>query len=379
MKGKDFFDVNFFLQPDSRPLFYQFIAELKESCAKAEPTPTHHYLKDLAKEGRLTRWYTQNIDCLEERLGLNCFTSPSSISSSISQSTVVSLHGTLSQVSCTLCKVSFTFTEEHLANFKSGQELPCKSCSEAAALRESLGRRKLRSGFLRPDIVLYNEPHPHGETIADFVSADISKQPNLLIVMGTSLKIAGLKKMIKDFAKSMKTRVGGENNLIVYVNKTPCSRAEWQGIFDYELIGECDQWIKFLGDEYGKVKRFPGKSERPVDYSKLIPSSPIKPSQLSVQSAVSPLHKKSKKKSEIVLEEKPSSAIKTIKKDKPSATLLESPSKPHRIDQFFTPVKASTALAPRVKDKKDKDSTENQIETKSTRRLIKSRTSGLAM
>ena len=44
----------------------------------------------------------------------------------------------------------------------------------------------------------------------------------------------------------------GENNLIVYVNKTPCSRAEWQNVFDYELIGECDQWVKFLGDEFAK-------------------------------------------------------------------------------------------------------------------------------
>lgn len=403
MKGKDFFDINFFLQSDTRPLFYQFIAELKESCAKAEPTPTHHYLRDLAKEGRLTRWYTQNIDCLEERLGLNCWNSPSSSSHHISQSTVVSLHGTLSQVSCTLCKVSVSFTEEHLINFKTGQELPCKSCTEAATLRESLGRRKLRSGFLRPDIVLYNEPHPHGETIADFVSSDISKQPNLLIIMGTSLKIAGLKKMIKDFAKSMKSRVGGEKNLIVYVNKTPCSRAEWQGIFDYELIGECDQWINFLGDEYRKVKRFPGKTERPVDYSKLIPSSPIKFSQSSSQPSSSPLHKKPKKPEILVLDKKEAVAVKpaiptTTTNTKSSAIITSSkksvktavsvsstisPSKPsQRIDQFFTPVKS--AFTPRLNGKKDKtsNSTEkNQSEeNKPARRIIKNnRTSGLAM
>lgn len=338
------------MQPDSRPLFYQFIAELKESCAKAEPTVTHHFLKSLAKEGKLARWYTQNIDCLEERLGLDCWstavscdtTSSTSSLSNSSQSTVVSLHGTLSQVSCTLCKVTYNFTDEHLEVFKSGKELACHSCTEASELRISLGRRKLRSGFLRPDIVLYNEPHPHGDTIADFVSSDMAKQPNLLLVMGTSLKIAGLKKMIKDFAKNMKSRTGGENNLIVYINKTPCSRAEWQGVFDYELIGECDRWIEFF------QARFQGlKSSPKIPISQLIPSSPLR-SRISAQvvntlpvssSPVQPKFKKNKKKPVVVLsEEQP--CIKS--KSKSEEVVVVVPPSPCRIDQFFTPVKKSS-------------------------------------
>lgn len=237
----------------------------------AQPTPTHHFLKELATQGRLTRWYTQNIDCLEERLGLSCWSSAKE--ASISGNTVVSLHGTLSQVSCTLCKIASSLTNEHMSNFKAGKEPTCKSCFEAALAREASGRRKLRSGFLRPDIVLYNEPHPHGDTIAEFVSADLSKQPNLLLVMGTSLKIGGLKKMIKDFAKNMKSRNGGEKCLIVFVNKTPCSKAEWQGIFDYELVGECDKWIEVLQEEFYKIKKGPKVSKKPI--SEFIPSSPL--------------------------------------------------------------------------------------------------------
>lgn len=391
VKGKDFFDVNFFLQPDSRPLFYQFIAELKESCSQAEPTPTHHFLKDLAKEGRLTRWYTQNIDCLEERLGLNCWTTATECAAS---STVVSLHGTLSQVTCTLCKVTTSFTDEHLDLFKSGKELPCKSCSEVSELRESLGKRKLRSGYLRPDIVLYNEPHPHGETIADFVSADMAKQPNLLIVMGTSLKIAGLKKMIKDFAKNMKSRVGGENNLIVYVNKTPCSRAEWQNVFDYELIGECDQWVKFLGDEFAKIKRFPKSTAPRV----LIPSSPIKlstPANTATSATVSSPKQKKKKsipisaqqsmpKAPIVVDSKAAEISEISITPVPTAT--SSPLRPsRRIDEFFTPVKGSTAFSSRLANKAKKidsiapePATSDLVpKTTTTRRVKKS--SGLAM
>lgn len=248
VKGKDFFDLNYFSVPVNRPLFYQFIAELKELCSGAEPSLTHHFLKDLAKEGKLARWYTQNVDSLEERLGLNCWTAATG-RSAISQSVVVSLHGTLSQVTCTFCKVTADFTDEHLNLFKLGKEVPCQSCLEASEFRESLGKRKVGTGYLRPDIVLYNEPHPHGETIADFVSADMSRQPNLLLVMGTSLKIPGLKKMIKDFARKMKSgRDGCKTDLVVYINLTPCSRAEWETVFDYELIGKCDSWIKLLGE-----------------------------------------------------------------------------------------------------------------------------------
>ena len=361
--------MNFFLQPDSRPLFYQFIAELKESCSQAVPTPTHHFLKDLAKEGRLSRWYTQNIDCLEEQLGLNCWSTAAGGVTSISQNTVVSLHGTLSQVSCTLCKVSANFTKEHMNHFKSGKEVPCKSCAEASELRLSLGRRKLRSGFLRPDIVLYNEPHPYGETIADFVCADMAKQPNLLLVMGTSLKIAGLKKMIKDFAKGMKSRVGGENNLIIYVNKTPCSRAEWQNVFDFELIGECDEWITFLSEEYEKIKRFPKSPVKPT-ISQFIPSSPLR----SPPPPIQPKYKKKKS----VSASAPTARITASPSNLPEIPLSPIRDTTRRIDEFFTPIKS--ILSGRASSGKDSAKLDKivPVPVPPTRR-VKKKTSELAM
>lgn len=380
MKGKDFFDVNFFLQPDSRPLFYQFIAELKESCAKAEPTATHHFLKNLAKEGKLSRWYTQNIDCLEERLGLNCWTTSttSTNTTGANNTNVVSLHGTLSQVSCTLCKVTTEFIEEYMDHFKTGKELPCKACAEVAELRESTGRRKLRSGFLRPDIVLYNEPHPHGETIADFVRTDISKQPTLLLIMGTSLKISGLKKMIKDFAKSMKSRPGGENSLVVYVNKTACSRAEWQGVFDYELIGECDQWINFLQEEHQLKKSksatvsasanvtasatvgasftvvkaeaiIKASTDKSITVKPAIPKAQSNIPTVTVSSPVQPKQKKKKPAATLV-------EVSISSSSSPLPTTPTAPTKTRRIDDFFTPVKSGSSFPARLaagKDSKD--------------------------
>lgn len=296
VKGKDFFDISFFRSPETRPLFFQFIAELKDACEGAQPTRTHMTLKRIAEEGRLVRWYTQNIDCLEERIGLSCYTGEvqdenkasytgevqdenkttfnvsSTAAAAATKPTakgnpalVVTLHGTLNQVSCTQCRRVGPLTAGLLESFRAGRVESCQVCHDLVAAREAAGKRRIhRVGLLRPDIVLYNEPHPHGDVIAEFISEDMNKLPGLLIVMGTSLKIAGLKKMIKDFAKAMKKQgnlsgVSSNNNnsrsnsnnvstepLVIFVNKTPAPKGEWQGVFDYELIGGCDEILAAL-------------------------------------------------------------------------------------------------------------------------------------
>lgn len=345
VNGRDFFDARTLLNPESRKLFFQFIAELKESCIKAKPTLTHKFLGRLAKEGKLVRWYTQNIDCLELELELMCWNTLTSNTKKQSQSTVVPLHGTLSQVCCTLCKVTIEFTESLLEKFKIGDEIACPACTAATETRHALGRRKLRCGYLRPDIVLYNEHHAHGGTIADFVTTDINKQTNLILVMGTSLKIGGLKSMLKDFAKVLKSRTGGENTLIVLVNKTPCSRAEWQGIFDYELLGDCDSWVTFLEQEFQRIKKIPkAKVNR-----QLIPSSPLRhesPKSSSTSTVTSsPLPKKKRS----VVNAKVSEISEVVVSPVRPASIAT------RIDEFFSPVKVISAITGRFngKDKKE--------------------------
>lgn len=334
VNGRDFFDARTLLNPESRKLFFQFIAELKEACLRAKPTATHNFLKRLAKEGKLARWYTQNIDCIELQLELLCWNTLTSNNKKQTQSTVIPLHGTLSQVCCTLCKVTTEFTEELIEKFKIGDEIACPACTNATETRNALGRRKLRCGYLRPDIVLYNEHHSHGCTIADFITADINKQTNLILVMGTSLKVGGLKSMLKDFAKVVKSRSGGENTLIVLVNKTPCSRGEWQNIFDYELIGDCDEWITFLKGEFQRIKSFPKPK---VNRAQFIPSSPLRHESKS-PAPPSPVQPRQKKKS-VKLSEISEVAVTPVR---PVST---------RIDEFFSPVKVSSAISGRFNGK----------------------------
>lgn len=302
VKGKDFFDAAFFHAEKTRPLFYRFIAELKEMCDGAEPTPTHHFLKRLVEEKRVVRWYTQNIDGLEERMGLE-----SSTTNNPTNPPVVGLHGTLSKLSCTLCKASVPY-EQH-EKLKEGQSPDCSTCKTRMEQRAERGQRRVKGGFLRPDIVLYNEPHPQGDRIGEFLASDLSKRPTLLLVIGTSLKVVGLKRMIKDIAKSV--HATSPDNLVVYMNKMPVmARSEWKGVFDVELVGECDKWVSHL------------QSDEPAKTTTV----------------------------ELAKENVPEPSVNLIE---PSVNLtpVKPAAKAKKIDQFFKHVKSSSASTTKPKDK----------------------------
>lgn len=242
LKGKDFFDANFFSNAETRPYFNRFVAELKEMSLQGRPTPTHLFLKHLWDDGKLLRWYTQNIDSLEPATGLETSTSGSGEKTT---APVVALHGSLDWLVCTSCKKKDPFSSEKIAIYKKGTSPTCSQCEMYLAERVANGRRPVKAGFMRPDIVLYNEPHPQGEIIADYVGKDISRRPTLLVVMGTSLKVVGLKRMVKDMSRAVKETPDG---LVLFINKTPAPKGEWKDIFDFELLGECDKWVAKLED-----------------------------------------------------------------------------------------------------------------------------------
>ncbi len=274
IRGKDFFDASFFHSEKTRPLFFKFIAELKEMCDVANPTLTHQFLKELVEEKRILRWYTQNIDGLEERVGLETSVTVKS-TTQVKNIPVIGLHGTLGKLSCTVCKTSVEYEQHEV--LKEGSAPGCGTCKDRIANRAEKGQRKIKGGFLRPDIVLYNEPHPQGDLIAEMLSSDLAKRPTMLLVIGTSLKVVGLKRMIKDLAKAVHTN--SSDGLVVYMNKTEIqARSEWKGIFDYELVGECDQWVGLVREEFEKLKAPKSAKDKITasskeDYAK----TPVKP------------------------------------------------------------------------------------------------------
>ncbi|KAJ1926672.1 NAD-dependent deacetylase hst3, partial [Linderina pennispora] len=68
--GRDLFDATLFNDRDMVGLFYNFMGELRDLVSQASCTPTHKFIKQLDEQGKLLRCYTQNIDSLEKRIGL---------------------------------------------------------------------------------------------------------------------------------------------------------------------------------------------------------------------------------------------------------------------------------------------------------------------
>lgn len=228
LKGKDIFDGNVFNDEKLTEIYYSFMAELKETVDKASVTCCHRFISQLSKNGQLLRCYTQNIDFLEERVGLyadfNNILSP-----------IVQLHGSLSHIRCTICSYRNIFEEEFISVFKNGSAPNCPQCISKSIMRMEKGLRNISTGILRPDIVLYNQHHPSGDIISSISSADIKKGPDMLIVIGTSLKVVGIKSLVKDLAKAVKK--SNPNNFVVLVNKTPIKTKEWENIFDVCWVG----------------------------------------------------------------------------------------------------------------------------------------------
>jgi hercynylcysteine S-oxide lyase len=111
-------------------------------------------------------------------------------------------------------------------------------------MRESKGKRSLKIGTLLPNIVLYNDPTPHPSTMTTttVISADLSRKPDLLLIFGTSLKVHGIKKLVKDFAKQVHANKGQ----VILINKVELGKSEWKNVIDYWVEADCDEWVHDL-------------------------------------------------------------------------------------------------------------------------------------
>jgi NAD-dependent histone deacetylase SIR2 len=78
--------------------------------------------------------------------------------------------------------------------------------------------------------------------------------------MGTSLKVHGLKKLVKDFARAIHSSAppaGASSSKrpykVIFVNKTPPS-SEWTDIIDYHISGETDCWTNKVIEDWKKMR-----------------------------------------------------------------------------------------------------------------------------
>ncbi|KAG6817351.1 hypothetical protein H0H87_009950 [Tephrocybe sp. NHM501043] len=312
--GKDLFDASVFNSENTTALFCQMIAQLWGLSRDAEPTAFHNVLRALDDRGKLLRVYTQNIDAIEEKCGLSfgvpefeekrckgrskttttaadCLIkepSPSDTSKLPSPPAdaprCIPLHGTLQSMHCQICNYSYPL-EEHLPSLTSGQPPQCPECISMEETRQLIGKRARGVGKLRPSVVLYNEAHKDGEGVGEVVKKDLigsskgkgRNGADLLLVVGTSLRVPGTKRMVREFAKAVRSRGTGSSHSTpspgssprpspgtdeeppmkaIYLNLDfPVPTREWEGVFDAWIQGDAQGFAEMLRDEIERDAR----------------------------------------------------------------------------------------------------------------------------
>ena len=267
VKGRDLFDAVLWTDPGSTALFYTFLANLRSEVLNVKDTSSvHKLIKTLAETGRLMRCYTQNIDGLEEREGLVSSLSfgkgkrkrPSPLTVKDDRTDrekgcqVVQLHGNLKALRCTNCRLLTEYSKSSVETLLAGVAPTCMACAAASKCRQEAGKRATRVGLLRPNVVLYGEEHPDGDMVGALTESDLGANPDMMLILGTSLKVHGLKRMIKEFAAAVHARGG----IVVFVNNTAPSKSMWSEVIDYYVSMDCDSWVADV-----RVKR-PGIWER---------------------------------------------------------------------------------------------------------------------
>ena len=270
IKGKDLFDAQLWKDPTSTSVFYTFIASLRRRIQEdvKRTTPAHRFIRTLRDKRKLVRCYTQNIDGLESREELcvdmdrgkgnrSRFTKlslekPKSVSRTMPGGDldggceVVQLHGDLESLRCTLCQQTCSWDAgRHDAFLLSGKAPRCESCLTTNQNRQDRGKRGTKIGSLRPNIVLYGEEHPSAESIGAISTHDLASSPDVLLILGTSLHVHGLKVLVKEFARSVHARPGGKGK-VIFVNLSKPSDSVWKDMFDYWVAMDCDDWVASL-------------------------------------------------------------------------------------------------------------------------------------
>jgi NAD-dependent SIR2 family protein deacetylase len=247
IRTKSFYCQEALSNKDSRPHFLSYHTQRRQLARECEATRTHHFIAKLRNRGQLVRNYTQNIDDIERKVGLR-----TGFGNEKEGVECVQLHGSYRFLRCSCCERRASWDEcERETTTLLGQQPVCPWCNDISEARIKNNKRPSNRGALRPDIVLYEEIHLWANQITELKAHDINYgNPDLLLILGTSLRIPGIKVMVKEFARSVHKR----GRLVVYVNYTASKAKEWVGVIDYWVHWSCDAWVK---DLEGRNSEFP--------------------------------------------------------------------------------------------------------------------------
>lgn len=213
--------------------FHSLIDLLQRASQAATPTPFHHVMRTLAKEGRLRRLYTQNVDALELRFPELTTTIPLRKLHSGDWPKTIQLHGNIMKAQCRRCWTIYDSPTQGRVG---------DSCSDCAALVAERLTTKTKRTFkvpgLRPRITLYGE-EANDDTAIDEVMADDLNSGEIdgLVVVGTQLRIKAMQRFVKAAYTCMKESTRG---VAVWINTADPPPKMGEIKWDLVVRGEAD-------------------------------------------------------------------------------------------------------------------------------------------
>ncbi|KWU45121.1 DHS-like NAD/FAD-binding domain-containing protein, partial [Rhodotorula sp. JG-1b] len=216
---------------------------------------------------------------------------------------VIPLHGHLSTLSCSACKHEVPLSGAYVDLLSTGSAPLCPACLSIEEARSAAGERSRGVGMMRPDVVLYGEEHKDGERVGAITQRDLMGQrPDLLIVVGTTLKVKGTKRLVRELAKVIRppqqqappppppSSSGRDEDSssatlpskplrkrrappprpppihTLYLNYDfPTPSKEWAGVFDCWLRGDIQEFVEAVKREEEVLKREQEGRERKRD------------------------------------------------------------------------------------------------------------------
>ncbi|WWC68130.1 uncharacterized protein I206_102052 [Kwoniella pini CBS 10737] len=239
------FDISYFREKPE--VFYSFAKQIYPS--NFIPSPCHRWIKLLEDKGVLLRNYTQNIDTLESLAGVQ---------------NVLQCHGSFKTASCLRCKTRVP--GQNIEPYIMSQQVPyCGICKAKRAeemelqkkIKESLKKSKGKAkaswddqddseeeerewgggepGIIKPDITFFGQAL---DSEFDECLFKDREEVDLLIVIGTSLKVAPVSEVLTHIPHSVPQ---------IYINLTPVHHVHP----DICLLGDADSIVTYLSDRLG--------------------------------------------------------------------------------------------------------------------------------
>lgn len=118
-------------------------------------------------------------------------------------------------------------------------------------------------GVMKPAVVLYGEPHADADLVGSITASDLrGARPDLLLVVGTTLKVPGTQRLVSELAKVVHPSFTSQGEIddrpvekqlsqpkTVFLNaEFPTQAKKWAGLFDVWVQSDIQEFCRVLSD-----------------------------------------------------------------------------------------------------------------------------------